>query len=73
MEEAVKSVKNSAIILMANLNKDADAQRNIKTFAENFLQNELFKEKMQKFLSDFKFNSFSDALNIATKVPYILL
>uniref|UniRef100_A0A183CB09 Uncharacterized protein n=1 Tax=Globodera pallida TaxID=36090 RepID=A0A183CB09_GLOPA len=53
---------------MAHLNKDSDAQRNIKTIAENLMQNELVKEKMQKFLEHFKFNSFSDALNITTQV-----
>ncbi|KAI3415256.1 hypothetical protein GPALN_004871 [Globodera pallida] len=68
MEEAVKSVENNAINLMAHLNKDSDAQRNIKTIAENLMQNELVKEKMQKFLEHFKFNSFSDALNITTQV-----
>uniref|UniRef100_A0A914H7V5 Uncharacterized protein n=1 Tax=Globodera rostochiensis TaxID=31243 RepID=A0A914H7V5_GLORO len=68
MKEAVKSVENDAITLMVHLNKDADAQKNIKTIAENLLQNELVKKKMQKFLEHFKFNYFSDALNIATQV-----
>uniref|UniRef100_A0A183C8X0 Transposase n=1 Tax=Globodera pallida TaxID=36090 RepID=A0A183C8X0_GLOPA len=53
---------------MAHLNKDSDAQRNIKAIADNFLQNELIKEKVQKLLEQFKFNSFSDALNITTQV-----